>query len=335
MLLAQRKELHGRAARAILQSYRGDPSGLSEILAVHYEIAGDRDEAFQCLMEAGARAKSVFAHHEAINYYRRALKLAIEMGITGAMIRDLYEGLGDAYAVAAKYSAALEHFDQALALPQSALRRAALYRKKGQVLERSGQYDNALRSFKEALLALQSVGDLTEWARACSGLSRVCYQQGKHHTSIELSCIAREIMERAGDSWGVALACNNLGLAYSKVGEQAKALEHFQRALSIWEERNDSVGLSATLNNLGQYHHQRGEYRSAIVKYLQSVELCKQNGNRHGLATAYDNLGQSLALDGRAEEAHAYLARAVAILSDIGSESEEFEPDLWQRSGIW
>jgi tetratricopeptide (TPR) repeat protein len=263
------------------------------------------------------------------------LKLASEMGITGAMLRNLHEGLGDAYAIAAKYPAALEQYAQALTLPQNTRRRAGLHRKKGEVFERSGLLDDAVRSFREALSLLQGSNDLVETGHAYGGLGRVHYLQGDFRGSVELGGLAREIAERRGDLRGVAYACNGLSLARAKLGEPEKAMEEARRALSIWEERKDAYGLSATYNILGQLALLRGEYKDAGEMFLRSIDLCKQTGNRHGLASAYDNLGQALALDGDPEEGAACLAKAVTILSDIGSENEELMPELWQRSGIW
>lgn len=335
LLITRRKELHTRAADTIQRSFSGPPEALAQILAVHYEIAGVNEKAFQCLMEAGEHAKSVYAHLEAINYFRRALKMATELGISGAMLRNLHEGLGDVYAFAAKYGLALEQYDKALELPQNNRRRAGLHRKKGLIYEKRGRYSESIQSFKNALAIIEIAIDLPESARIYSGLSKVYFRQGKYEAAVELGYLTLEIAKKYLDWWEEAHACNALALAHVRMGDLTTAHRYCERALEVWKEHNDSYGLSSTLNNLGQIHEQDGDVAAAIRDYEESISLCERSGNRHGLASAYDNLGQALARSGDQEKAFECLSKAVALLSAIETEGLEPEPEFWLQSGTW
>ena len=55
----------------------GEYTGL---IAVHLELAGRSEEATDYLLEAGDRARGLYAHQEAIRAYQRALALLKERG---------------------------------------------------------------------------------------------------------------------------------------------------------------------------------------------------------------------------------------------------------------
>lgn len=335
MLLAQRKDLHRRAALAIETAAGVNDDAFVEILAVHYETAGVKTKALAYLTRAAERANTVFAHQEAIRYYMRALALAEEADDDGPLRARVHEGLGDAYGASSKYSLALEQYASALRYARKGPLRATLHRKQGLIYERSGLLEEALRSFEEAMKHLGADLDLSETAHVYSGLGRVHYRKGEFAEAIELSTLALDLMEQEGDTWGIAHALNNLGIATSKTGDVALALEYHVRALQLWKQRGDTFGLAATHNNLGKIYHQKKDYRKALRHFRESIALCKQTGNRHGLASAYDNMSQTYAVEGRQRQANLYVGKAVEILSEIGSERSDYSPELWQHAETW
>jgi ABC-type oligopeptide transport system substrate-binding subunit len=79
LLKAQRRVLHGQVAEALERLY---PDRLEEqvgLLAYHWERAGDAKKATEYLLQAGDRARLVYAHQEAVDFYRRALVFLEEM----------------------------------------------------------------------------------------------------------------------------------------------------------------------------------------------------------------------------------------------------------------
>jgi ABC-type oligopeptide transport system substrate-binding subunit/DNA-binding SARP family transcriptional activator len=68
----QRRQLHRRAAAAIEARRPGDGSRL-EALAHHYSEAGEGDRAAHYLLQAGDRARELYAYQEAIGHYQQAL----------------------------------------------------------------------------------------------------------------------------------------------------------------------------------------------------------------------------------------------------------------------
>ena len=75
----QRRRLHRRAAAAI-EARRPDDL---EALAHHYDQAGEAEKAADYLLQAGDRARGLYAHQEAIDHYRQALEFLKRAGRPG------------------------------------------------------------------------------------------------------------------------------------------------------------------------------------------------------------------------------------------------------------
>ncbi len=73
ILMRQRRELHGRAARCMEELYAERPEELYAVLAYHYAQAEDWEKAQDYLMRAGDHAGQMAADTEALTHYEQAL----------------------------------------------------------------------------------------------------------------------------------------------------------------------------------------------------------------------------------------------------------------------
>ncbi len=76
LLLKKRKELHRRTAEAIERLYWERKDDYLEMLAYHYLHSDAIDKAISYLVEAGEKAKLMYANNEAIEYFQEALEIA-------------------------------------------------------------------------------------------------------------------------------------------------------------------------------------------------------------------------------------------------------------------
>ena len=71
----ERTELH-REVGSILEDVYGDRAGdIAPQLAYHFTEAGESERALEYLIKAGDQARMIYAHAEAVEYYRSALKI--------------------------------------------------------------------------------------------------------------------------------------------------------------------------------------------------------------------------------------------------------------------
>jgi ABC-type oligopeptide transport system substrate-binding subunit/serine/threonine protein kinase len=114
-----RKVYHGLVADWLL-GQAGERAGeYTSLLADHLALAGRTEEAVKYLLEAGGRARGLYAHQEAIQAYERALALLTEMGDEERAARTLMK-LGLTYHTAFDFQRARQAHEEGFRLWQHA-----------------------------------------------------------------------------------------------------------------------------------------------------------------------------------------------------------------------
>jgi oligopeptide transport system substrate-binding protein len=111
--MAQRRRLHLCAAAAVEARHPDD----LEALAHHYNQGGQAEKAVTYLLQAGDRARALYAHQEAIDDYRRALAYLQKAGDRVRAARTMMK-LGLTYQNAFDYRAARQAYQEAFVLWQ-------------------------------------------------------------------------------------------------------------------------------------------------------------------------------------------------------------------------
>ncbi|HEY64162.1 MAG TPA: AAA family ATPase [Caldilineae bacterium] len=111
----RRRLLHRRAGEA-LERLRSDDV---VTLAWHFDRAGQVDKAIDYLLQAGDRARGLYAYHEAIRHYERALALQREQGDDEGAARTLMR-LGLTHHIAFDFQKARQAYDEGFDLWQRA-----------------------------------------------------------------------------------------------------------------------------------------------------------------------------------------------------------------------
>jgi oligopeptide transport system substrate-binding protein len=93
------------------------------LLAHHWERAGDAEKAIHYLLRAGDRARALYAHEEATDFYHRALTLLRQGGDDDRAARTLMK-LGLTYHTAFQFQRSREAYEEGLAVWQSAAEKA-------------------------------------------------------------------------------------------------------------------------------------------------------------------------------------------------------------------
>ncbi len=115
----RRRMLHRRVGEALEQLFPGQTAEQVGLLAHHWEQAGEPEKAGGYLLRAGDRARLLYAHEEAIDYYRRALAYLKEQGQHEQAARTLMK-LGLTYHNAFDFRQARRAYDEGFALWQRA-----------------------------------------------------------------------------------------------------------------------------------------------------------------------------------------------------------------------
>ena len=119
LLLKRKKEIHEKIGKAIENLYPDRIEEHYELLAYHYSQSGNTDKAVEYLSQAGDRARGLYAHQEAIDYYQRSLVFLKEQGKQEQAARTLMK-LGLTYHSAFDFRRAHQAYEEGFNLRQRA-----------------------------------------------------------------------------------------------------------------------------------------------------------------------------------------------------------------------
>jgi ABC-type oligopeptide transport system substrate-binding subunit/class 3 adenylate cyclase/tetratricopeptide (TPR) repeat protein len=112
---------HGLVADWLLEQAGERAGEHTNLIADHLALAGRTEEAVEYLLQAGDRARGLYAHHEAIQAYERAMVLLKEQGDSGRAARTLMK-LGLVHHNAFAFVRSRQTYDEAFVLWQRAAR---------------------------------------------------------------------------------------------------------------------------------------------------------------------------------------------------------------------
>jgi len=115
----ERRLLHGDIAAALEEVYAERLDEVTVQLARHYARAGQAEQAIDYLLRAGDRARSLYAHQEAVDFYEQALALLKEQGAYDRAARTLMK-LGLTYHLAFDFKQSRQAYSEGFTLWQRA-----------------------------------------------------------------------------------------------------------------------------------------------------------------------------------------------------------------------
>lgn len=194
----------------------------------------------------------------------------------------------------------------------------ALYQQ-GRLAEQSGNYDQAIDLYQQALKASREANKARATATLLFWLGGV-YQQQLRYAEAETAqqeAIKIRETEFGADSAEVAVALNSLAGLYYELGDYAGAENLYKRALDI--ERtvygNEHPKVAIRLNNLGEVRRTLADYDAAELLFKQALDIDRAAyGEQHAnIAIRLSNLAEVSRLTGDYAQAEQYLNQALAI----------------------
>jgi tetratricopeptide (TPR) repeat protein len=323
--LARRRLLHRRVAEALVAHGRATRNSLrlASQIAQHFQLAGHDTEAAEYYRLAGEHARTLYANAEALAHLRLALALGHPQTAT------LHEAIGDLLTLSGDYRAALTEYETAAALCEPNVL-GHLEHKLGNVHHRRGEWDHAESHFRAALAAWGETDFVGERARLYTDWSLTAHRRGQADQALELAFQAMKLAEGVGDAHALAQAHNILGILASSQGDLSQARHYLERSLTLAEALNDPGARAAALNNLALACGSNGDVERAIQLAETALAVCASQGDRHRAAALHNNLADLLHAAGKSEAALSHLKQAVTILSEIGVESGDIQPEVWK-----
>ena len=157
----RRRELHGRVAEVVEQRSGAALDDAAELLSLHFFRAGRPAETWRYSVVAGRGAQEKWSNVEAAEFYRRALDMATTVPqLPPDDIARVWEALGDVLQLSGDFDEAARAFTAARRLrPKGGPEQVVLMRKEGALRELMGKYSEALRWYGRGLRAAEGLAD--------------------------------------------------------------------------------------------------------------------------------------------------------------------------------
>jgi len=250
MLLSNRRELHSRAAEALLAR---QPDQAAEI-GRHWLEARQPARAMPFLVTAGDQAARAYATAEAIDFYNQALTLQSKVTDLDAL-RRAYEGLGNALLFANRIEEAEENYQAMLALGEekddAAIQISAYNKLAATVGLRMGQFPQAEQYLVLAENLAQKSDDTSGAAEAALVHCQMCTAQADFESVVKHMSELVEIGQGLGSKEYIATGLEHVAssLLYLTRFEEAqeKANEALAAAQEVGNREIEALMLTSTI----------------------------------------------------------------------------------------
>jgi anti-anti-sigma factor len=240
----QRRRFHGQAGEVMEQRAMPEPARYAEELAHHFIEADEIEKALIYSIQAARRAEEAYANEAALAWYNRTLEMLDKLGLEKA---SEFESL-----------------------------RRSVHESLGEILTRSGLYDEALEHYASALFKwlgrepgdADEAGAAIEAARVYLFGAELYFRQSRYDEAISWCQKSLDIVSQVSSREGQEArgrACHLLGSICIRSGDLPYAVQFCRESAQVYRRIDDLVGLllhgrlvSSTGGILQEPGHQEG-----------------------------------------------------------------------------
>jgi tetratricopeptide (TPR) repeat protein len=300
--------LHRKIADILEKIYAPETESISHKLAFHFDQGRVPERAWKFALEAAGRASRVYAHWDAIDL----LKVALRNSRSPAEQVASLERLGDEHRLAGHYPEALRNLNRALAAQTAEDKPVAALTLKRKIA--SIERDCGSSSPDELRQRLKALAEAARGAEESAELCEILWLLGKiPGTGVDYAAEALEIAEVLDEPHLLARAQFELGGALMGGENPAEAVPHVREALKVGEQVGDKFRMGRCFNCLGIIEVLVGDYDEATRAFGAAAELFDALADPMTEAAVRNNLGQLLLRMGRFKAAEENLIEAIRL----------------------
>ncbi|MCI0566620.1 MAG: tetratricopeptide repeat protein, partial [Acidobacteria bacterium] len=206
------------------------------------------------------------------------------------------------------YEKAVENYRKAI---QGDDKYAAAYYGLGRAQFILGKFDDALKSFTNAVGLQDQLKNEEGKATALNGLGAVYYQMGRDAEAIQYSQQSAEIKKRLGDLKGYANSLNTMAQAYRRSGKFVSAILTVQESISNDRAIGDLKGECGHLESLGSIYLDAGRLGDSLRTHQESLRIAREISDERMIAANLGNIGTVYSAQGRYADAEVYYQQAL------------------------
>ena len=193
---------------------------------------------------------------------------------------------------------------------------------RGRLFSAAGAFDDAVATYRRALLRFEQLGDVRAQARANSYLAPAYAEQNFVWEAYEADRAAMEMSERTGNRQRKGDLHTNVGASLVLLGAFEPAREHTAAGLAVFRETGDLAVEGYALAQHGECLIGLGELEKGEADIVEGLRLSRAQGFTYGLLYNLPPWVRLLEASGRSEQALLAADELVSIAED--REAEHF-----------
>lgn len=268
----RRKTLHQRIAEAL----EATPGELPiELLAYHYERSEHREKAIFYLERAGERAAAVYAHTEAAQHYRMALRSAEILDVEHRA--RLLERLSEACRLTSQLVEAIHSQEAALAIWQAAEQQTRVghcWRELSRLHWLLGHRAEADQCADQAIAVLRGLPPSIELARALSNKAYIAMLRDDDTTAVRWGTRAIVLAEQLGHIETLSYALGTIGAVEIFAGNE-RGRAKLERSVQLAQEHGLHEYVAQATGGLAEHAVAVRDYPRATQYLADGLSYCQ------------------------------------------------------------
>ena len=232
---------------------------------------------------------------------------------------------GNYYFKTGEYDKALKYYRNALKFfkeIQNKNKIASTLNNIGTIFEKKGEYEKALEHFLRALNVQESMNNKEEVAKIYLNIGLIHMRIGNYEKADEYYNKSKKIRQEINDKEGLALVYNNMAILYYYTENYDNVRNYFEKAYEIYKELGNDRKQAMTLSNLGQIYVEIGKFDKALKSYKTCLEIEKKLKDKDGLIGTYQMTARVLRQRGEYDKALSNLSKGLEIAKETNSSTQ-------------
>ncbi len=259
-------------------------------LAYHYEKAGDKAKTRVYLEKAGDNSKNTYRNREALEIYKRLLK------ITGSKEKlvSIQIKTGEIYELMGNLDKAMSLYRECIDISEAINDISFLsdsYSYLGRACYIKSEYKKAISCHENSRKLAVEIGDEIRTANALSCLANVYDDLGNYSKALEYIDACSEIYLKHGNKKGIASTLINRGNVLIDQHKLDEALECFKKSMKIMKEIGEKRAVAIIYNSIGTIYFNQMQFDRAAEGFNEYRKISQEIGDKRGIGISVGNMG--------------------------------------------
>jgi len=194
------------------------------------------------------------------------------------------------------------------------------YSQKASVFRKKGEFDIAIAALNEALQWSTQV-DLALQGNTLISLGNTYIAMADYDQAIKSFHDAIGLLKNSGNAELHADAMNGLGVVYYHLDDLDKTVKYFIQALNSLDEKKHQVSMANLSNNIGVLYLNQGKFEESITYLQKTLALWQAMDRKKGIADTYTNFASVYFEMGKTDPFIEYSNLAKALYQELDDQS--------------